>query len=66
MKKTIGRRGMLFSFFNFGSSYNRVLCHLGFSVYSLLFVIFVLSSKLLTNSLNSWVADAVPLVLRYL
>ena len=32
VKKNIGRRGMLFSFYNFGSSYNRVLWHLSFSV----------------------------------
>ena len=67
MKKNIRRRGMLFNFRNFGRPYNRGVVASEFVSLKLAsFVIFLLSSKLLTNLLTCLVVDAVGLVLRCL
>jgi len=67
MKKLLAVQGMLYSFCYFGSPYNRgVVTSEFFSLKLASFVIFSLSSKLLTNLLTSWVVDAVGLVLSYL
>ena len=65
-KKTVGRGGM-FSLFDFGSPYSRDDVAYGFFSLKLAsFVIFLVSSKLLTNLLTSLVVDTGGLVLRCL